>query len=100
MISVNAADVIARLKAMEPELRLSGVGSLYLFGSRARGDHRPDSDIDLLYEANNTDVDHLELFKMKHDLADTFQLPVDFIERQSLHALVKPFVELDLVQIF
>lgn len=97
---VNAADVIARLKAFEPELRRSGVGSLYLFGSRARGDHRLDSDIDLLYEANDADVDYLEIFRIKHDLAATLRLPVDFVERRSLHTLVKPFVEPDLVQIF
>ena len=97
---MNAADVIARLKAMEPELRRSGVGSLYLFGSRARGDHRPDSDIDLLYDANDTDVDYLKLFDVKYDLAAMLRLPVDFVERRNLHALVKPFVEPDLVKIF
>ena len=40
-------EVIARLKATEPALRGFGVAALYLFGSHARGDARPDSDWDI-----------------------------------------------------
>jgi len=41
-------EIIARLKAMEPQLRARGISRLQMFGSRARGDERPDSDLDLL----------------------------------------------------
>ncbi len=38
-----------RLRAMLPELaERFGVAELGLFGSRVRGDHRPDSDLDVL----------------------------------------------------
>lgn len=43
-------EIIERLKAMEPELRARGITRLQMFGSRARGDARPDSDLDLLVE--------------------------------------------------
>ncbi len=39
--------VIARLRTLEPELKAAGVLSASLFGSVARGDHRPDSDVDI-----------------------------------------------------
>jgi predicted nucleotidyltransferase len=39
-------DVIAKLKETEPELRGFGVAALYLFGSHARGEASPDSDVD------------------------------------------------------
>jgi uncharacterized protein len=45
-----AIDPITALKRLEPEIRARGVSSLAVFGSRARGDNRPDSDIDLLVE--------------------------------------------------
>ena len=43
-------DVIARLKETEPALRAFGVAALYLFGSHARGEGRPDSDVDVFVD--------------------------------------------------
>jgi predicted nucleotidyltransferase len=43
-------DIIARLKETEPALRAQGVGALYLFGSHARGEARPDSDVDVFVD--------------------------------------------------
>jgi predicted nucleotidyltransferase len=43
-------EIIARLKEMEPQLRARGITRLQMFGSRARGDNREDSDLDLLVE--------------------------------------------------
>jgi nucleotidyltransferase-like protein len=45
---MNRAEVINQLKSLEPELRAHGVAALYLFGSYARGDAGPDSDVDEL----------------------------------------------------
>jgi uncharacterized protein len=39
--------VVATLQAHEAELRASGIRGLALFGSTARGEDRPDSDVDL-----------------------------------------------------
>ncbi len=41
---------IERLVASEPEIRALGVQRLALFGSAARGQARPDSDVDLLLQ--------------------------------------------------
>lgn len=41
-------EVIATLRAHEPELKAAGVASLALFGSVARGDDRDDSDLDVV----------------------------------------------------
>ena len=43
---MNRDDVIAVLRDHEPELRASGVASLSLFGSTARGESQP-ADVDL-----------------------------------------------------
>jgi hypothetical protein len=42
--------ILARLRNCEPDLRARGVSHAALFGSRARGDNRPDSDIDIMVE--------------------------------------------------
>lgn len=88
---------------MEPELRKAGLGALYLFGSRARGDHRPDSDIDLLFEiAPEADArfslwDKAGLLGL---LKEELETEVDFVERRALRPGFVAFVEPDLVRVF
>ena len=43
-------EIIARLKAEEPALRARGVQGLSLFGSLARGEAGPQSDVDVLID--------------------------------------------------
>lgn len=43
-------ELIEALRREEPLFRKRRVRHVSLFGSRARGDHRPDSDVDLLVE--------------------------------------------------
>jgi uncharacterized protein len=43
-------EIIGKLKAMESDLRARGITRLQMFGSRARGDNREDSDLDLLID--------------------------------------------------
>jgi predicted nucleotidyltransferase len=40
--------VVARLRSHADEIREGGIVSLSIFGSRARGEERPDSDLDVL----------------------------------------------------
>jgi uncharacterized protein len=44
-------EVLTKLKAVLPDVRREfGVQELYIFGSVARGEDRPDSDVDVLVE--------------------------------------------------
>lgn len=52
MTAPTLDDLIRDLRALTPELKARGVTRLALFGSRARGDHRADSDLDLLIEVD------------------------------------------------
>ncbi len=48
---MDRSDLIQRLHQIEPQLRAHGVAALFLFGSRARGEARPGSDVDLFADA-------------------------------------------------
>ena len=50
---MNRDDIIATLRAHEPELRDAGVASVSLIGSSAREEQRHDSDIDVLVRLND-----------------------------------------------
>ena len=79
-----------RLRAMLPELAEKfGVAELGLFGSRVRGDHRPDSDLDVLVRYNSeAQLSLFKLVELELLLGDTLGLNVDLAMKDSL----KPYI--------
>lgn len=81
---MNRDDIIATLRAHEPELRAAGVSGLSLVGSAARGGNRTDSDIDVLVQLNtDTAATGFAYFgkidALTHRLEAILKRPVDII---------------------
>jgi predicted nucleotidyltransferase len=86
-----ATDVVATLRAHEAELRAAGIRRLSLFGSVARGDAEPDSDVDLAVELGpDAHVDLFRLTGLEQRLAELLGRRVDLlpepVEKQRLQA--------------
>ncbi|MCZ8025419.1 MAG: nucleotidyltransferase domain-containing protein [Microcystis sp. LE19-10.1B] len=73
----DLADKITPLAEQLPNLQM-----LILFGSRARGDHRPDSDWDfaVLYEEGSNRKDISSQFKIYSLLEQALEIPEDKID--------------------
>jgi len=98
---MNREQVLATLRAHEPTLKAVGVLHLSLFGSTARGDGRPDSDVDLLAAFDQTRrISLLDVAGIGIQLAELLGQPVDLIEEGTLKPRVRRTVEAEAVRAF
>jgi predicted nucleotidyltransferase len=87
---MNREQVIATLRAHEPELKEAGVVRLSLFGSTVRGDRRADSDVDLLATFDETRrISLLDVIHIENQIADLLGEPVDLLVEGTLKPHVK-----------
>jgi predicted nucleotidyltransferase len=94
-------EIIDRLRQNEAALRARGVSHAALFGSRARGDNRPDSDIDIMIEVDPAaGIGVYEYVALKDYIATLFDRPVDVVSRDGLKPYVKPAVTTDAIYAF
>jgi len=82
-----------------PILKQHGISKAAVFGSVARGEARPDSDVDLLVEFK-TVPGLFEYIGLENLLSDKLGKKVDLATEQSLHRLIKPQVMRDLKTIY
>ena len=80
---MNRAEVLARLQEHKADLRKMDVDSLAVFGSVARDEAGPDSDIDLLVEFARP-VGLFRFLAVKEYLEALLGRPVDLATRDSL----------------
>jgi predicted nucleotidyltransferase len=94
-------DVIAALKETEPRLWGFGVAALYLFGSYARGEAGPDSDVDVFIDKDESRPFGFDEFMdtyllLQNRLGDN----VDYGTREGLHPLLRAGIEQEAVRVF
>jgi uncharacterized protein len=83
MTNLDAA--IATLRRYESALRARGIRHAAVFGSVARGENRPDSDLDILVEFEpQADCSIYEYMRLKDYISGLFEGPVDVIDRDAL----------------
>lgn len=97
-------DVLQVLRDHEAELREQGVIHAALFGSLARGDAGPKSDIDVAIrfdpEAPITLWDYAGLKRQVSAMLRSYRRKVDVIDLDGMSAAVRPSVERDAIYAF
>ncbi len=89
---MRRSEILQRLEAHGDELVEMGVKSLAIFGSAARDEARPDSDVDVLVEFAGpaTFNGYMDL---KFFLEDLLGRPVDLVTRSSIRPRLKERIE-------
>jgi len=77
----------------------SGIRSLALFGSGARGGMRADSDVDLLVEFKET-PGLISFIRTKQQFEKVFNRKVDLVTKKGLSKYLKPYIQEDLHQLY
>jgi predicted nucleotidyltransferase len=99
--AMDRPEIIRTLKAHEAELRGRGVEHVALFGSVARGEGNPDSDIDIMLDldpaARVTAFDYAEIVEYVRKLLGG---RADVANRETLKPHVRPSAERDAVRAF
>jgi uncharacterized protein len=99
--TMNSSEVLETLRRSETALRARGVRRAALFGSLARGDNQPDSDIDIMIEIDP--AAHITVFEyvgLKEYIAGLFDGPVDVVSRDNLKPYVRPAATADAIYAF
>ena len=101
MAAMDKAAIIATLRAHREELERAGIAHAALFGSHARGEAGPESDIDILIEfqpGQRTGV--FAYAGMQVKVSELFAGKVDVIARNSMRDEILPRVLKDAVYAF
>lgn len=77
-----------------------GVKHLYLFGSTARGEARPNSDIDLFFDYEHGTMSLFDLMDLKDYAAQLLGQDTDIMSRSSLHPALQKNIEQSAVVVF
>lgn len=94
-------EIIAKLRANAAAIQAEGVTKLAMFGSRARGDMRDDSDIDILIEVPpDSKFSLLNLIGVEHIITDITGLPAQATLRRSVEPDMAARIADDIVEIF
>jgi uncharacterized protein len=98
---MDAQDALAILRRYESTLRARGIRHAAVFGSVARGENRPESDLDIVIdvdpEARMTVFDYVGL---KEYISGLFDGPVDVVSRDGLKPHVRPAVTAEAIYAF
>ena len=87
---MNRDEVISKLRAHEAELKAAGIVRLSVFGSVARGDNSPESDVDLLADFDKTKhYTLLTMGRIENHLADLLGTRVELSSPEWLKESVK-----------
>ena len=79
------------------------VKKVYIFGSYARNEETPESDVDILVDIDFQKEPFFSLFEfggMLEDLKDLLKMEVDLLSTDGISKYIRPYIEKDRILIY
>ena len=93
-------EIIETIRKNAAAIKAEGVTKLAIFGSRVRGDNRPDSDIDVLVEVEpDASFSLLNLIGVEHIIEDATGLQAQATVRRSISPRFAQIAD-DILEVF
>jgi len=89
---MEKTELLKELTAQKSALASFGVKSLAIFGSVARNESKPDSDLDVLVEFQGK-ATFSQYIKLRFYLQDLMGCPVDLVTRKGIRPEMLPSIE-------
>jgi uncharacterized protein len=98
---MDQATLIEVLKTSDGALRENGATGLFVFGSRAVGTERPDSDLDLFidYEPETKIPNMFRLMQIEQQISEALGISVTITTRNALHPRMRESIERDAIRV-
>ena len=92
MASLTKHQVFAIIGRLEPEIRALGVSRLAVFGSFARGEDRPDSDIDILIQFSMGSKTFERFLALSELLESNLRRRIELVTTEALSPFIGPHI--------
>jgi predicted nucleotidyltransferase len=93
--------VIATLRSRQDELKARGIEHMWIFGSVARGEETPSSDVDIVVEISpDSEMSLTGFARLRLDLTDILGMTADLTEWKWLTEKALPSARQDAVAVF
>lgn len=98
---MDTAELVSKLRTRQHNLREKGVVHLAIFGSQARGDAKPGSDLDVLLDVPwGSKFSLIDLVGIEGELSEAVGLPANAFLRRSLDDEFVRSIEADVIEVF
>ncbi len=96
---LNRDEVLKTLKNRKTEfVKKFGITSIGVFGSLARGENRPDSDVDIVVTMSKPDLFYM--VHIKEELETAYQTKVDIVHyREKMNSFLKRRIDREAVYV-